>query len=335
MGIIEAEKDIKEVSTPETKQVEQAKEEVATEEIEKLEDEKTTGSQGISEELETGQEFIYDGRKITLTKYEIVPTNTIDKNLLWVYLYVENIDNVPHEHIYDMDFTIYHNGREDGELIGFGLEEGRKYYSTGEYRELNPGEICEGWIDSFIPTDWKAEDIEIHFRPFLSSFSLCIWKLEQPKEVLPEAKTEEEIVIPTELEAREKIEEEIGKLTNLDSDRQSLRRVADWLPAGWRTGVLVIRDDNPTRWGEESQMYYYLMVESQGGVLYVTWGAHGPFYYKDWYEIEDYITPSYPSGTTDWSDSGFMWYELWRDDPLWNEEKPWEDDAFWKGEFWD
>jgi ABC-type transport system involved in multi-copper enzyme maturation permease subunit len=167
---------IKEVSTHETKHVEQAEEEVATEEIEKLEDEKTTGSQGISEELETGQEFIYDGRKITLTKYEIVPTNTIDKNLLLVYLYVENIDNVPHEHIYDMDFTIYHNGREDGVLIGFGLGEGRKYYSTGEYRELNPGEVFEGWIDSFIPTDWKAEDIEIHFKPMMSG-TQCIWVL--------------------------------------------------------------------------------------------------------------------------------------------------------------
>jgi len=167
---------IKEVSTPETKQVEQAEEEVATEEIPEVESEEATGTKEGLQELITGQEFIYDGRKITLTKYEIVPTNTIDKNLLWVYLYVENIDNVPHEHIYDMDFTIYHNGREDGGLIGFGLEEGRKYYSTGEYRELNPGEVCEGWIDSFIPTDWKAEDIEIHFKPMMSG-TQCIWVL--------------------------------------------------------------------------------------------------------------------------------------------------------------
>ncbi len=163
--------------TPETKQVEQAKASVTTKEGSKAESEEATGTKESLQNLITSQEFIYNGVKIALTKYEITPTNTIGKNLLWVYLYVENIDNVPHKHIYDMDFTIYHNGREDGGLIGFGLEEGRKYYSTGEYRELNPGEVCEGWIDSFIPTDWKAEDIEIHFKPFLSGIEKCIWKL--------------------------------------------------------------------------------------------------------------------------------------------------------------
>jgi len=168
----------KETFTPETKQVEQVEEEVATEEIEKLEDEKTTGSQGISEELETGQEFIYNGRKIVLTKYDITPTH-IDKNLLWVYLYVENIDNVAHSHIYgDMDFIIYHKEREDGYLGSIaGMGEGRKMYETGPYHELSPGEVCEGWIGTYIPTDWNAENIEIHFEPGFGPYTPCIWKL--------------------------------------------------------------------------------------------------------------------------------------------------------------
>lgn len=167
---------IKEVSTPETKQVEEAKEEVTTKEIFEVKSEETMGTKESLQNLTTGQEFIYDGRKITLTKYEIVPTNTIDKNLLWVYLYVENIDNVAHEQIYEWCFTIYNSGREDGGLSGFGLEEGRKYYSIGGYKELNPGEGCEGWIDGFISKDWKAEDIEIHFKPMMGS-TQCIWVL--------------------------------------------------------------------------------------------------------------------------------------------------------------
>ena len=137
---------------------------------------KSIGKKEGLQELTTGQEFIYNGVKIALTKYELTPTHTVDKNLLWVYLYVENIDDVPHYHIYDMDFVIYHNKREDSGLSGFGLEEGRKYYSTGSYNKLNPGEVREGWIDSFIPTDWKAEDIEIHFKPMMSS-TQCIWLL--------------------------------------------------------------------------------------------------------------------------------------------------------------
>lgn len=141
---------IKEVSTPETKQVEQAEEEVAIEEISKAESEEATGTKEGLQNLTTGQEFIYNGVKIALTKYEITPIN-IDKNLLWVYLYVENIDNVPHNHIYDeMNFITYHKGREDGYLSGIpGILEGRKMYDTGEYSELYPDKVCEGWTCTY------------------------------------------------------------------------------------------------------------------------------------------------------------------------------------------
>lgn len=91
--------------------------------------------------------------------------------------YVENIDNVPHEHIYDGYFVIYHDGREDGFLSdGPYTEEGRKMYDVGSYRELNPGEVCEGWTSYYIPTDWKAEDIEIHFEPLFGG-TRCTWVL--------------------------------------------------------------------------------------------------------------------------------------------------------------
>jgi len=158
------------------KQVEQAKEEVATEEVSKTGSEETTGTKEGLQELITGQEFIYNGVKIALTKYELVPTN-IDKNLLWAYLYVENIDTVPHEPLNGMEFIIYYKGREVvGLCSGFTAEEGKKGYDTGSYRELYPGEVCEGWISNYIDPDFKAEDIEIHFEPLFGG-TRCIWVL--------------------------------------------------------------------------------------------------------------------------------------------------------------
>lgn len=153
------------------------KEKETTEETPKAEEKETTTTQLESSKLEPGQEFIYNGVKIALTKYEIKPTN-INKNELWAYLYVENINNVPHEHIHSEEFVIYDKGRKDGILFGApGLEEGRKLYDTGSYDKLNPGEICEGWVRHYIEPDWKAEDIEIHFVPSLSGIEECIWKL--------------------------------------------------------------------------------------------------------------------------------------------------------------
>ena len=146
---------IKEVSTPETKTL--------------------TAVEGPQKVI-TGQEFIYNGIKIVLTKYEIVPTN-IDKNLLWVYLYVENIDSVPHEHICSEEFVIYDKGRKDGILISVpGVEEGKKAYNIGSYDKLNPSEICEGWTSYYIEPEWKSEDIEIHFEPLFGGTG-CIWLL--------------------------------------------------------------------------------------------------------------------------------------------------------------
>ena len=154
-------------------------EEAELKEVEKVEEAETkevTVKQEGLQELKAGQEFIYDGRKIVLTKYELVETN-IDKNLLCVYLYVENIDDKPHEHIWSEEFVIYHEGREDGILCKhLDNKEGRKGYDTGAYRELYPGEICEGWTSFFIDPDWKAEDIEIYFKPVIGG-TRCIWVL--------------------------------------------------------------------------------------------------------------------------------------------------------------
>ena len=167
---------IKKTFTPETRQIEQAKETETTKEIPKVEKKETTATQLESSKLEPGQGFIYNGVKIALTKYEILPTN-IDKNQLWAYIYVENIDKVPRSHIHEWDFVIYNKGRETNSLFfTISLFEDRKMYTTGEYKELNPGEVREGWTSAYIPADWKAEDIEIHFKPFLSG-ARCIWKL--------------------------------------------------------------------------------------------------------------------------------------------------------------
>ena len=137
---------------------------------------KSIGKKEGLQELTTGQEFIYNGVKIALTKYELVPTK-VDKNLLWVYLYVENIDNVPHEYINSMDFVIYDKGRKDGILCGGPtFEESKKGYDTGAYDKLYPGEIAEGWAGYYIEPDWKAEDIEIRFEPLFSG-TKCIWLL--------------------------------------------------------------------------------------------------------------------------------------------------------------
>lgn len=151
-------------------------EEAELKEVEKVKETKAKEVTVKQEELKAGQEFIYDGVKIALTKYEIVETN-IDKNLLCVYLYVENIDDKPHEHIWGEEFVIYHQGREDGILCKhLDNKEGRKGYDTGAYRELYSDEVCEGWTSFFINPDWKAEDIEIYFKPGIGG-TRCIWVL--------------------------------------------------------------------------------------------------------------------------------------------------------------
>lgn len=148
-------KGIKEASVIETKQIEKAETTVP--------------------ELKAGGEFINNGVKIALTKYEIEKTN-IDKNLLWVYLRVENADSSPHGHIYPWDFYIYYGGRKGDPLFNFtDVEGGRKMYDPGSYDKINPGEIYEGWTSQYIPIDWKAENIDIRLEPLFGG-TRCIWK---------------------------------------------------------------------------------------------------------------------------------------------------------------
>jgi len=82
-------------------------------------------------------------------------------------------------------------------------------------------------------------------------------------------------------------------------------------------------------------MHYYLEVESQGGVLYVTWGAQNFYYFKSWTEIEEGIVKNYPPETIDWAGGSFITGTVWRDDPLWQKEELWEENTFWENEFWD
>ena len=131
------------------------------------------------QELEIGQEFIYEGKKIMLTKYDILECATLSdqgEKELSIYLYVENTENVSRHHIYSFDFELYHKGRKATGFLPDSICNGRKFYDTGDYAELYPGEICEGWIGAIIPLDWKPGDLEIHLEdPIFGTH--CIWKL--------------------------------------------------------------------------------------------------------------------------------------------------------------
>jgi hypothetical protein len=105
----------------------------------------------------------------------------IDKNnsILSLYLYVENIDIKPHNHIEPRDF-IAHNKLEDKEekrmfIRGPGDEKNKKLYETGKSVMLKPKEICEGWIFATINPIWKLKDIEIYFEP--SPEKSYVWSL--------------------------------------------------------------------------------------------------------------------------------------------------------------
>jgi hypothetical protein len=226
--------------------------------------------------------------------------------------------------------------------------ENNKFLGSGGF---NIEDSIWGKIDSLSPgvnkkwPPWKEITGNIYFDVSGNTGGLVV-ELEYSEFIGPniiyryilkdtEAKAIEEIVIPTELEARERIEEGVGSLINLSNDLQALHEVANWLPENWQTGILVVKDDNPIRWGKNSQMYYYLVVKSQGGILYVTWGAQNFYYYKSWTEIEEAIVKNYPPGTTDWAGGSFIAEIVWKDDPLWKEEYIWRDDTFWEDEFWD
>ncbi|MBA7616186.1 hypothetical protein ES703_23482 [subsurface metagenome] len=217
-----------------------------------------------------------------------------------------------------------------------GLEPGKSIWakidelSPGDNKKWPPGKELTGNIYFDVSGNTGGLMVELEYSEFIRPNVIYRYVLEDT-----EAKTEEEIVIPIELEAREKIEEGVCEVTDLSSDRQSLRKVVNWLPADWQVGILVVKDDNPTRWGEDPQMHYYLEVKSQGGVLDVTWGVQNFYYYKSWTEIEKDIVKNYPPDTIDWAGGSFITGTVWSDDPLWQKEELWEEDTFWENEFWD
>ncbi len=202
--------------------------------------------------------------------------------------------------------------------------------SPGDNKKWPLGKELTGNIYFDVSGNTGGLMVELEYSEFIRPNVIYRYVLEDT-----EAKTEEDVVIPTELEAREKIEEGVYELPILSSDREFIRQVADWLPTDWQAGILVVKDDNPTRWGEDSQMHYYLEVKSHGGVLDVTWGVQNFYYYKSWTEIEEDIVKYYPPDTIDWAGGSFITGTVWRDDPLWQKEELWEEDTFWENEFWD
>jgi len=151
--------------------------EEATEEATLEEKEKPKGEY---EERKIGQEFIYQGIRIILQKYETVSCSYLsDRGYkeLYVYLYVKNINTKPHDHIYSYNFVLYHNGKKDVAFFGsVSLCEDRKMYDVGTGEELKPGEIVEGWISTVIPESWNTENLEVHFEEIILG-THCIWKL--------------------------------------------------------------------------------------------------------------------------------------------------------------
>jgi len=115
--------------------------------------------------------------------------------------------------------------------------------SPGDNKKWPPGKELTGNIYFDVSGNNGGLMLELEYSEFIRPNVIYRYVLEDI-----EAKTEEEIVIPTELEAREKIEEGIYELPILSSDREFIRQVADWLPADWQAGILVVKDDNPTRW---------------------------------------------------------------------------------------
>ena len=334
---------IREVSTPETKQVEQA-EEVKTEGVVEEEQEiigdRETEYWGKVPVLEwkIGKPIVFrNGLKLILNKvWE-------EKRLGYLYVVISvTLENTTDEIQDGIDLempTCFSDvwDSEDNRFSGSGdLTIGESIWekidslSPGDNKKWPPGKELTGNIYFNVSGNTGGLMVELEYSEFIRPNVIYRYVLKDT-----EVKTKEEIVIPTELEAREKIEEGICELPVLSSDREFIRQVANWLPASWKVGMLVIRDDNPTRWAEEPQMHYYLMVTSQGGVLYVTWGVQNIYYYKSWTEIEEDIVRSYPSDTTDWASGYFITGKVWRNDPLWQKEELWGKDTFFLKEFWD
>jgi hypothetical protein len=196
--------------------------------------------------------------------------------------------------------------------------------------EIHPNVSKVGYVIFDIAKDAEGLKLQIKDARLLSS-AFAIVDLETDK-----IQSSEEFEIPTELEVREKIEQGISEVTNLMSDRLSLHKLVDWLPKDWRSGILVVRDDNPTRWGKGAEIYYYLMVISQGGTLYITYGVQNIYYYKSWTEVKTSIMSNYPPEETNFSDGSFIFVEIWRDDTIWSQDNLWKDDIYWGSEnFWD
>jgi outer membrane murein-binding lipoprotein Lpp len=134
--------------------------------------------------LKIGEEFLYQGKKIILKKYEILQCDNLaekDKKELFIYLYVENIDDKSRYHVLDINLYLYANGKKYKPLLGFigGKSEcdTRRLYSIKDSDEIYPGEIYNGWLRTTIPLDWKLSDLKIHFDDTFGT-TQSIWKLE-------------------------------------------------------------------------------------------------------------------------------------------------------------
>lgn len=331
---------IKGTSTPKTKQVE----EIKTKEVIEIKGKKIIGYRDTElrskvpvVEWIVGEPIDYpNGLRFILNKVRIEKQYDITYLVINETL-INTTDEVQDGFGFDRPVHIYVWDSQDNRFSGWGglfisesIWEKIDNLSPGDNKKWPPGREITGNVSFNVEGNTGGLMVELEYSEFIRPNVIYRYILEDT-----EAKTEEEIVIPIELEAREKIKEGIFEVTDLSSDRQSLRKVVNWLPADWQVGILIVKDDNPTRWGGDTQMHYYLEVKSQGGVLYVTWGVQNFYYYKSWTEIEEDIVKNYPPDTIDWAGGSFITGTMWRDDPLWQEEDLWEEDTFWEKEFWD
>lgn len=130
------------------------------------------------------------------------------------------------------------------------------------------------------------------------------------------------VSFPTELEAREKLPE-VWAASDLNSDIKSLKRAAESLPKDWETGILVVHYYNEEGWPEEvnPEAAYFLIIKTEGGLLYVTWGVQDIYVMKSFTEIKNYLQVASGRSTE--------YIEIWRNTELWKRKDIWNDN-FWK-----
>lgn len=173
-------------------------------------------------------------------------------------------------------------------------------------------------ISSYFAVSFHRENL--HYKIRVKELAEKVAALEKKIE------EEEAEYIPTELEARERLGDAIGA-ADLETDIESMKKAAESFPDDWPTGIFIVRSYDPEKWAEEAVPLatYFLMVKTQGGILYNTWQGAAPQVYtcKSWTEVKRFVPIA--------SDGSTVAVELWRDSELWTRSDIWNE-AFWISE---